>query len=1071
MKNLSRIVPCCGTWLIVFFLFIIVNSSYAQLATKGASVNNQNALQRKNEIGQNLLAHPTQVQSSKTDQSNGWVVQSYLDHIWNKKAWLDYERLSNTYDENGNHIGSMAERYDTITSKWQPVIKEAWTYDSLGVETLYSETTWNGSTPWLSQTILSYNEKGYDTIDLQQNWINSAWVDNSRNVFTYDDEGNAITALSQNWRNNQWVNSGFYTATYDVDGNRMSLTKQDWNNNAWTNYGRETYSYYSNGNPSTTLQEAWISNGWVNNLRDSYTFDAQGYPKTMLEQSWKGGVWVNSVQDSYTCDSYGNTLSSYESIWKSNAWQNSFWIQYTWMKLSGNIEILKPLKGETLLADTSYSIKWHSSNIDSIKIEYSTDNGTTFHKITSGVAANKSGYLWHVPDVLSSKCMIRITDLNDPTETAKSPVFRIKGYVLTRLNAKGDFELFDPALHAWQFKNDGNMWPVSWLSLFDYMKGDPYTNLIYPLDFILPPIRARSTNFVDWPLFAKTFGPGNCYVNLTQGAYSPTAVNLWAKFKDPKWNGSCFGFSQSCLLAFDRPDEFRLVYPEVGNIQNIHDLQLTVDLRQLINQLYENQFGRQHIVARDAQFHSKNVRGTLEELKSDFLSNDNDHRSINIQDSSGGAHNVVPYQLRKDPIEKGRYLLDVYDNNYPDGRLPDGYSTTIVIDSVNNHWGYHGLIWHGRDWKDFNCAGIYLVDAASQYLTPPLLWDPTPAQNSTKAASTEKSEGTTTYLNIYNSISSNIQITNSTGQHIGFHDDVAFSTFGDGIPIFPANGVHQAAIGYFVPDDQYAIRMSAYTDSLAACSVLNQTGMFNYWRSDAVNNESDRLTYDGGMEFSNSDTKTKTVNLQAINRSTEGENGFKILNFTVVKNDSVRIESPDFNRVAFVNQGPAKTYDLKIVQARESLSGQFEHDRIAIPAHSTQIIVADSLSITNKKVKIYEDKGNTGIISDSIFVAVQVTGIQNQFNTEIDSQSSLLQNYPNPFSTLTTIKYKVTQSGFVSLKIVDAMGTEVASLVNEQRVAGEYTVDWNAAGFENGLYLCNLQNGKSSESLKMLKTH
>jgi hypothetical protein len=51
------------------------------------------------------------------------------------------------------------------------------------------------------------------------------------------------------------------------------------------------------------------------------------------------------------------------------------------------------------------------------------------------------------------------------------------------------------------------------------------------------------------------------------------------------------------------------------------------------------------------------------------------------------------------------------------------------------------------------------------------------------------------------------------------------------------------------------------------------------------------------------------------------------------------------------------------------------------------------------------------------------------------------------------------------------MGTEVASLVNEQKSTGEYSVEWNAVGFESGIYFCKLQNGKFSDAKTMLITH
>jgi hypothetical protein len=90
---------------------------------------------------------------------------------------------------------------------------------------------------------------------------------------------------------------------------------------------------------------------------------------------------------------------------------------------------------------------------------------------------------------------------------------------------------------------------------------------------------------------------------------------------------------------------------------------------------------------------------------------------------------------------------------------------------------------------------------------------------------------------------------------------------------------------------------------------------------------------------------------------------------------------------------------------------------------------------------------------------------------DMPAKFALEQNFPNPFTSTTTIKYKVTESDFVSLKVFDAIGTEVASLVNEKKPIGEYSIDWNAAEFGSGIYFCKLKNGRSCELKKMLKMH
>jgi endoglucanase len=80
----------------------------------------------------------------------------------------------------------------------------------------------------------------------------------------------------------------------------------------------------------------------------------------------------------------------------------------------------------------------------------------------------------------------------------------------------------------------------------------------------------------------------------------------------------------------------------------------------------------------------------------------------------------------------------------------------------------------------------------------------------------------------------------------------------------------------------------------------------------------------------------------------------------------------------------------------------------------------------------------------------------------------LYQNYPNPFNPTTTIRFQTGDFGFVSLKIYDVMGQEVATLVNEQRSPGVYGVEWNAVDMPSGVYLCQLQAGNYSEARKLL---
>lgn len=77
------------------------------------------------------------------------------------------------------------------------------------------------------------------------------------------------------------------------------------------------------------------------------------------------------------------------------------------------------------------------------------------------------------------------------------------------------------------------------------------------------------------------------------------------------------------------------------------------------------------------------------------------------------------------------------------------------------------------------------------------------------------------------------------------------------------------------------------------------------------------------------------------------------------------------------------------------------------------------------------------------------------------------QNYPNPFNPSTSIRYVLPENADVDLSIFDIVGKKVATMVNQQQGAGEYTVNFNAAGLTSGVYLYKLTAGKFSETRKM----
>ena len=95
------------------------------------------------------------------------------------------------------------------------------------------------------------------------------------------------------------------------------------------------------------------------------------------------------------------------------------------------------------------------------------------------------------------------------------------------------------------------------------------------------------------------------------------------------------------------------------------------------------------------------------------------------------------------------------------------------------------------------------------------------------------------------------------------------------------------------------------------------------------------------------------------------------------------------------------------------------------------------------------------------------TGVNRDESDHLE-QFALMQNYPNPFNPSTSFEFRVSSSGFVSLRVFDVLGKEVATLVDEMRLAGVYTVRWDAASQPSGVYFYQLSTQGVSLQKKML---
>lgn len=88
--------------------------------------------------------------------------------------------------------------------------------------------------------------------------------------------------------------------------------------------------------------------------------------------------------------------------------------------------------------------------------------------------------------------------------------------------------------------------------------------------------------------------------------------------------------------------------------------------------------------------------------------------------------------------------------------------------------------------------------------------------------------------------------------------------------------------------------------------------------------------------------------------------------------------------------------------------------------------------------------------------------------TELPTSFQLFQNYPNPFNPSTKIRYSIPSASHINLEVFDILGKKMATLVNEEKLAGVYEVELNGNNLASGVYFCRLQAGEYVSTKKLL---
>ena len=119
---------------------------------------------------------------------------------------------------------------------------------------------------------------------------------------------------------------------------------------------------------------------------------------------------------------------------------------------------------------------------------------------------------------------------------------------------------------------------------------------------------------------------------------------------------------------------------------------------------------------------------------------------------------------------------------------------------------------------------------------------------------------------------------------------------------------------------------------------------------------------------------------------------------------------------------------------------------------------------------MYEALPNVGTTSrgDIVLQSSDVLLVDSTSSGQIPNGINLEQNYPNPFNPSTKIKFRISDFGFVSLKVCDVLGNEITTLVSEEKAIGNYEIEFIGRNLTSGIYFYRLQAREFVETKMMI---
>jgi len=708
---------------------------------------------------------------------------------------------------------------------------------------------------------------------------------------------------------------------------------------------------------------------------------------------------------------------------------------------AGSVTVVAPNGGENWQVGSLHDITWTSSGITNVKIEYTTNNGTTWTTIIASTAASVASYIWTIPNVPTTLAKIRISDASSTTNNDVSDaVFTISTTSSLSVVSPNGGESFTA----------GSTQNITWTST----------------DVANIKIEYSINNGTSWgTIIAST--------PAAAGSYSWTVPN------NP---------STKCLIKISDVST-PAIYDQSNTV-------FTIIAAPTITILLPNGTEDWFVGAsKNIAWMSSNVTNVKIEYSTDSGAN-----WILLASSVNAPLGFFNWTIPNTPSEHCKVRLtavenilcvDESDNEFTISAVPE---ILLVNPDGNEKWkvGSNKNI----SWTTNNVSRLNIqlsTDNGSSWLT---------IQNNVQASDGELN------WKIPDSCSRNCKIRIVDAVHTSYSDTsngtfiiwkpievTKITTAGQNNLYFDSTHIRLSAfvsnvapvtIRYFeyetpeggsLPDSvvglsdffwqifSTGISFADGTISIPADSAGEATdSTYNVWLK--RENSGDNWTSLGGSLLSGMLRNTNTFSdfsEFAIGRKMNSPIPVELVSFTAVyRQNGISLSW----KTATETNNRGFEIEKKIVSEQALLnSGQFTSlGFIPGAGNSTQI---NNYSYVDKNISgegkvIYRLRQIDFDGSSNLSSTVEVKWESKPENY------SLSQNYPNPFNPSTKIKYQVPEAGWVTLKVYNVLGNEIATLVNDKKNAGNYDVEFSAKNLSSGVYIYKLTCGSYSSTKRMI---